>query len=388
MKKILIVMTTLGSGGAEKSLVNFLNELPPHKYDIDLLLFKKQGMFLKQVPNWVNVVETPVDIKKLYGLSGNKHNLTKLYATFMSQLHENDRGSRKAYRWEKYFSQKIDKLDKKYDVAIAYLSGEILYFVDEKVNAVKKLVWVHNDYNAAGHPKKYDIKHLHNMDIIVSISDECVDILKKEFPDLSDRIVCIPNIVSSKVVKTRAEEFYPKEYDKGKVNILSIGRLNSQKGFDMAISASKLIKDSGLDFRWYIIGNGDLEKKLKKQAADLGVSENVIFLGTRENPYPYIKNCTIFIQPSRYEGKSVVLDEAKILAKPIIATAYPTVMDQITDNIDGKIVTMNSEGIADGIINLLKKTDLMNDMVRYLKSHEYGNQFEIKKYMSVIENND
>ena len=386
MKKILFVMTSLYNGGAERSLVNLLNELPEEEYEIDLLLFKKKGMFLTQVPEYVNVMETPKSIDRMYNSIFNAGLLMpwKLAGNGISRVMTHNSREKRGFRWKYFYSPTISKLEKHYDVALAYISGEILYYVDEKVKADKKIVWIHNDYRAAGHPKKYDYEHLTNMDAIVSISDTCVDILKEEFPQLKNKIFMLENITSSTVLRKRAMEFSPKEYVDREINILSIGRLHEQKGFDMAIQAAGIMKKRGINFCWFVLGNGELESKLKKQISDEGVEDCFVLLGARENPYPYIKNCTVFVQPSRYEGKSVVLDEAKILAVPIVTTAYPTVGDQLEDGQEGLIAPMTSEGLAEGVLKVLEDTALYNRISGYLKSREYGNQKEILKYLKLI----
>lgn len=387
MKKILIVMSTLYNGGAERSLVNFLNELPDDQYDIDLLLFKREGMFMKQVPKFVNVLETPKELRCLYG-SVKKAGLlmpAKVVGTAISSVFTKNSREKRGFRWKYFYSHQIPKMEEKYDLAIAYISGEILYFVDEKVNADKKIVWIHNDYISAMHPKKYDYSHLKNMDKIISISDSCVDILKEVFPEFAHKVYCLPNLTSSLVLNKRADENYPIEYEKNGVNILSIGRLHEQKGFDMAIKAAKIMKEANYNFKWFVIGTGELESELKKQIQMANVEDCFILIGARENPYPYIKNCTVFVQPSRYEGKSVVLDEAKILAVPIVATEYPTVGDQLEDKVEGMVVPMNPEGIAEGLLEMARNDELRKKYSSYLASREYGNQKEIEKYIQLMD---
>ena len=386
MKKIIFVMQSLYNGGAERSLVNLLNELPKDKFDISLLLFKQEGMFLKQVPEDVHILDTPTSLKKLYSpvRKAGKFSLTKVYGTIKSKRIEKKAPEQAAYRWQKYYSPKIPELDKVFDIAVAYISGEVMYYVAEKIQAKSKYVWIHNDYRAAGHPKRYDFKYFKNMNGIVSISDECVKIFDEEFPEFKSKTYCIPNLISSTVIKKRSDEFYPSEYKKGAYKILSIGRLSKQKGFDLAIEAANKLKDRGILFEWYVIGSGELEAELKSEIARMGVSDCFILLGTRENPYPYIKNCAVFVQPSRWEGKSVVLDEAKILAKPIVSTAYPTVKDQILDGKEGIIVDMNPEAIADGIEILIRDEVKQQYLQGYLSTHEYGNQAEVKKYIELF----
>lgn len=309
----------------------------------------------------------------------------KLFGTGISRLAERESHRQAAYRWKHFYRHKIENLPKKYDVALAYTSGEIMFFVKDKVDAAKKYVWVHNDYRTGLHPKEYDKPYFREMDGIVSISKQCVDILKEEFPEFSDKIYYIENITSSKVIKKRADEFCPKEFSHDTVNILSVGRLMNQKGFDMAISAAAILKRAGFNFKWYIIGNGVLQKKLEQQIHQEHVEDCLILLGPKGNPYPYIKNCTIFAQTSRWEGKSVVLDEAKILGRPILATSYPTVFDEVNDGKEGIIVPMNPEGIAEGLKKLISDEQLRNTLSKFLQDHEYGNQEEVEKYVQLIE---
>ena len=388
MKKMIIVMPSLYNGGAERSLINLLNELPLDKYEIDLLLLKKIGMFIDQIPDGVNLLNTPKDIKHLYS-SLFKSGLVlpiRAFGNIVSKLFTQNSRERRGFRWKYFYGPLIKPIEKHYDIALAYISGEILYLVDEKISADKKIVWIHNDYRSAQHPKKYDYKHLKNMDAIVSISDACVNILKEEFPEFSSKIYMLENITSSVVVRNRSQEFYPNEFIKNQFNIVSIGRLHHQKGFDIAIDAAAEMKRENLDFHWFIIGTGELHEQLKKQIDTNGLQKYVKLLGARSNPYPYIKYCDLFVQPSRYEGKSVVLDEAKILGAPIIATAYPTVYDQLKDGKEGIIVPLSVEGLTDGIKDLMEHEQKRSILHENLIATDYGNQDEIKKYLTLLEN--
>ena len=352
MKKILFVMPSLRDGGAERSLVNLLTELPEDKYEIDLLLLKKQGTFLSQVPAYVNILEQPPVLKKLYGpvRKAGIYMPVKVFGNLLARIVKSGMGNQKAFMWEYFYKPVIDGLDKEYDVAVGYLGGESTYYIVDKVNAKRKIHWVHNDYRISGMPKKYDLKLFPKVDAVVTISEECLAILKEEFPQFKDKFYCI-----------------------------------EQKGFDMAISAASKLKKKGIKFKWFIIGSGSLKDKLNDQIEKENVKDYVELLGTKSNPYPYIKNCDIFIQPSRYEGKSVVIDEAKILARPIIATAYPTVNDQIHNDNEGLIVELNVDGIVDGIVALCSDDTKKQQITEYLNRHEYGNQNEVKKYINLME---
>ena len=182
-----------------------------------------------------------------------------------------------------------------------------------------------------------------------------------------------------------SEEFEVSEFEKNQFNVLSIGRLTRQKGYDFAIDAVKILKEKYSDIHWWIIGAGELEEQLKKQVKDNELEEYITFLGLRANPYPYIRSCDLLVQPSRWEGKSVVLDEAKILAKPILATNYSTIKDQLKDKKEGLITDISPNAIAEGIIELRENPPLYKSIQSYLDKHEYGNEREVAQYYKLLD---
>ena len=392
VKKLLFVMPSLYGGGAEKSLVNLLNLLDYSKYEIDLLLFKHEGLFLGQVPKEVNVLQTPISLKysfatldkeALNNIEAIKAGVIRYIGTVICKLFYKER--EKQARWECFYTYSINRLKGQYDVALAYLQGEASYYVIDKVVASKKYIWIHNDYDKMEGSDSFNKKYFKKANGVISVSDRCVEILKRTFPDLKNKFYMLPNLTSATFIRKLATESFPKEYVEGVPVLLSIGRLTRQKGFDFAIEAAAILKGKNILFKWFIIGTGELEKQLKAKINEKEVTDYIILLGARENPYPYIKNCDILVQTSRWEGKSVVLDEAKILCKPIVVTNYPTVYDQIDDGKEGMIVSMNTEDIADGIQKMLEKEELRNGFSKYLEVHEYGNQDEIQKYIDLIE---
>lgn len=386
MKKILFIINSLYNGGAERSLVNLLNELSPDQYDIHLLLFRREGLYLAQVPSYVHIIDPPNRVRQLYAPLKQCGALLpfKLLGDLGARFHERETRSRRAYRWDHCYTHLIPPLEGHYDTAIAYISGEVLFYLDDKVSADRKLVFIHNDYRTAHHPKKYDLLHFERMDAMISISERCVQILKEEFPQFKDKIFYLPNITSSTVVRQRALEFQPKEYN-CENTLLSIGRLSSQKGFDMAVSAAALLKKQHVPFQWFVIGSGEKKQELEQQIAREDVGDCFRLIGTRENPYPYMKHCAVLVQTSRYEGKSMVLDEAKILGTPIVSTCYPTVADQLLDGQEGIIVGMEPEAIADGIRRLLEQPAERERLSSYLLTHEYGNQAAVADYQKLID---
>ena len=393
-KNIFIVMTSLYNGGAERSLINLLNEIDYEKYEVDLLLFQKKGIFIEELPNMVNLIETPFEMSVLYGAKFKvsirylKLKFIRFIGTVYSKLVTKNIRIGKQLRWKKFFEKRIPKINKKYDIAIAYVNGEPVYFVGDKVNAQKKIAWVHNDYDAYKFnqkAKKFDKKYFEKFDAVISISDVCVDILKKNFPDISENFFMLPNISSAKTIEKKSNEFIPSEIKGDRINIISIGRLSYQKGFDIAIESAKILKEENIKYNWLIIGNGEDRKELKKMIEKNGVKDNVFLIGTQKNPYPYIKCCDIVVQSSRYEGKSVVLDEAKILKKLIVTTNYQSVHDQIIDKKEGIIVDIEPKKIAEGILLIINDKKVTKDISKYMADKQYDNVSEMKKYYEILE---
>ena len=216
MKKILFVMMSLYNGGAERSLVNLLSELPKEKYEIDLLLFRREGLFLSQIPQNVTMIDQTKGIKAFYGPLSKAGALggVKIFGTAISHLLESRGSDRAQCRWKYFYAPFIKKINTHYDVAVAYITGDTLGYVIDKVTADKKIVWVHNDYREGGFSKKYDYPYFKKVDEIVTISETCEKILKEEFPEFNEKIYCIPNITSSKLIRSRGSAFYPEEYQK------------------------------------------------------------------------------------------------------------------------------------------------------------------------------
>ena len=388
MKKMLIVMMHLGMGGAEKSLVNFLNELSPNDCKVDLLLFKKEGILLEQVPSWVSIIDTPRDVAVLYGSNpiNKKEKYLKcirywgtLCATM--QTHNNER--KQFVRWKKYYTKHIGQLKGKYDIAISYVSGEIMNYVVEKVDAPFKTTWVHTDYKASKGCPKDDEYYFEKLNKIITISDSCVNSIKDSFSQntIKQKVICLPNIVSAAFVKKLAEVKVDDAYqEKKSFKILSIGRLENVKGFDMAVEAAKILQDKKIDFEWLIIGEGSERKNLETLIGKYDLNNKMKLVGLKDNPYPYLNGCDIVVQSSRFEGKSIALDEAKIFGKPIISTNYPTVYDQLSKD-EGMITEMNPEAIAKGISVLYYNESQLNLIKEYLKSRNYGNASDVNKYI-------
>lgn len=372
-KSILFVIDSLSSGGAEKSLVSLLSILDYKKFEVDLLMFSIDGLYLPLVPEEVNILEELNYFK--YNKDNDKRNLRIEISKIKNSLLLRTPIYKKKYHSAQIISKNIfknlEKQRKKYDIAIAYSQGLPTYYVIDKVDANKKLSWINTDYKKAGYNTKFDVKYYEKYNYIVAVSEKNREVLEEVYPQFKDKIKVIYDIISPKLVIDMANKGkgYIDNFDG--IRILTIGRHVHLKGYDMAIDAAKLLKESGVNFRWYSIGEGELTNQLKKQVKDSGLEKEFIFLGTFTNPYPFVKQCDIYCQPSRFEGFGMAIAEAKILNKPIVVTNFDIVYDQIDNEINGIIADMNPDDISRAIINFInnseKKGSILKNMQRYNK---------------------
>ena len=269
-----------------------------------------------------------------------------------------------------------------YDLAISFLDPH--NYVIDKVLAKKKVCWIHTDYTRIDINVEQELPVWAGYDHIMSISPDVTRTFLQVFPSLKDKIVEMENILSADFISKRAEEFDASVELKGdSVKILSIGRFCEAKNYDNVPDICRRIREQGIDFRWYLIGYGN-DSLIRQRIHEAGMGDYVIILGKRSNPYPYIKACDIYAQPSRYEGKSVTVREAQMLCKPVVVTNYTTAPSQIQDGIDGRIVPMDNEGCAKGIADYILDKELRQRVVNFLQMHDYGNEKEIEKLYKLI----
>ena len=239
-----------------------------------------------------------------------------------------------------------------------------------------------------GMNKKIDEKYFENLHSIVTVSEECANILKQTFPGQQSKVGVIYNIVSPALINSMAnqekEMVFPEITDE--TIILSIGRLHYQKGFDLAITACKILIDKGYNIKWYIIGEGSERGSLERLIRKNNLEKHFILLGLKPNPYPYIKQADIYAQTSLFEGKSIAIDEAKILAKPILVTNFSTASDQIKNEENGLVVDIDAECIADGIAKMINNKNLIESYSSKLKQQHLGTESEIEKLYNLINN--
>lgn len=397
--RIFVAMHYMKIGGAETALVGLLNALDPARVDVDLFLYDHRGEMMQFIPEWVNllpqipkysVLERPiVELVKrgFWGIAAARmwaKRISKVAYKRSGSKIENNGGLDKMSKCTTPLLPKINP-SMTYDLAISFLTPHRI--VAEKVKAKKKIAWIHTDYTRVWVDAEEELKVWQKYDYVASISGDVTNTFLQVFPSLAPKIVEIENILSPSFVRKRAElEDTDKEFRQtDKISLLSIGRYSEQKNYDNVPDICKrLINKTKLNIKWYIIGYGGDEALIRQKIKEAGMEEHVILLGKRSNPYPYIKACDIYVQPSRYEGKSVTVREAQMLCKPVVVTNYPTAPSQIRSDVDGVIVPMDNEGCANGLAEVICDKPLQERIIAHLKTHDYGNESEVEKIYTLI----
>lgn len=395
--RIIILMHYMELGGAEMALLGLLGALDPGRVDVDLFIYSHQGPLMDYIPGHVNllpekgpysVIERPMGEALRRGHLGvvSGRLLAKWRYRNFRKKHpaDGDDGAIMQYVGN-CVTPVLPKINPEveYDLCISFLTPHNIG--RDKVRAKKRLAWIHTDYSTVSINPDLELPVWNSYDYIASISPEVTRSFLTVFPSLAAKIVDIENMLSSAFVLGRAEEKDVSRELTGDINLLSIGRYCNAKNYDNVPDIAKRMIGHGLvNFKWYIIGFGGSEALIKSKIKEAGMEENVILLGKKDNPYPYIKACDIYVQPSRYEGKSVTVREAQILGKPVAVTAYPTAPSQINDGVDGVIVPLDNEGCAQGIAKFIADTAQQDRISGYLRTHDYANSTEVEKIYQLM----
>ncbi|EOU1942548.1 glycosyltransferase [Clostridium perfringens] len=392
MKNILISSFDMEIGGVERSLISMLNNFDYESYNVDLMLYSHTGDFMELLPDKPNLLKEDkayktfrMSIKDVFKNRKIGIGLARIIAKINanSKLESESGYIQMQYMW-KYALPFLPNSNKEYDVAISYLWPH--YYVAEKVKAKIKIAWIHTDYSNIHTNIELDLDMWNKFDYIISISEKVTEAFISKYNSLKDKIIEIENITSPEFIKEMSNKEQTEIISSNEFfNIVSVGRLSYAKGFDNAIKALKILNEKGFkNIKWYLIGYGGDESMLKNLIKENNLEENFILLGKKMNPYPYIKACDLYVQPSRYEGKAVTVSEAQILGKPVMITNYTTAKSQVNHNIDGYITDLSVDGIANGIEFLYKDKELMKRLSKNCINYYYGNSHELQKLYKIF----
>lgn len=345
-KQVLIVIDSLGCGGAEKSLTALLPRLDYARMDVDLLVRARGGFNEARVPECVRLLDyRPHGIKARLGAAAYSLGFRLLDALGV-------RRHRAETLWA-LAGWSFPRMRRRYDVAIAYQQGVPTFFVADKVDAARKLAWINVDIATAGYRPGFCRRYYDRYDRIVAVSRLLRESLDTSTYADAGRLATVYDIVdTSEIRRMSGEHVNLKPLPAGALRIVTVGRMQPQKNYLLAVHTAAELKRRGISFLWHFVGGGSERPAVAAAAKRLGVADSIVFEGERANPYPWFAAADIYVQTSRFEGFGLTLAEARVLGKPVVTTDFGVARDQITDGHNGLIARMTPESVADKIAAL------------------------------------
>lgn len=398
MKKVLFVINTMGCAGAEKALIELLKKFPPQQYEVSLFVLLGQGELIHQIPAHVKMLnKNYCDISVL-----SKEGKKQLRKRILTRMFSHGSVFKNIpYLFQNLFSMikcgKIypDKLlwkvmadgawrtKEHYDLAVAYLEGGSTYYVNQHVHADKKATFLHVDYSRAGYNRKLDQECYLNYNRIFTVSDEVRESFLSEYPECEQKTEVFHNLINQEEIRHKAT--LPGGFDdeyRG-LRILTVGRLTAQKAYETAIDAMKLLKSKGIEARWYVLGEGELRGKLEQQIAQNDLKDHFILLGVKENPYPYYAQTDLYVHATRFEGKSIAIQEAQTLGCTIVVSDCSGNREQVEDGIDGLMCELTPQGICQAIMRLEKNEELRKKLGQKAAEKKISTE-DVRKLLSLL----
>ncbi len=360
-KKILLVSSSLSTGGLEKCLINLCDNFDYDKYEVDLYLFNEGRDLLPKLNKNVNLLSDSPYYADVYNRSfgSSVKTLLKMGKVGLA-LYRIGRFLRIRFGCKKFtqgdwknMKKTMLKLNKHYDIAIGFEEGSACYYVADCVDADVKLGWIHTDIKKINNNKKLDESAFRKLDSVITVSQNSLRNLREVYPTFADKFKCIilPSLLNYDEVNSLAQESNKMIGDE--LNILSVGRLVELKGFHLCVPACRRLLDEGYKIKWYVAGEGDFRKDIEAEIEKYGVKDSFILLGNCSNPYTYMNGADICVQPSSYEGYGMAVFEEKYFKKPVVVTDIPSYLEMITDMKNGVIVKRTSDEIYRGVKYLL-----------------------------------
>ncbi|WP_341519202.1 glycosyltransferase [Bacillus paramobilis] len=396
-KKILFMVINMNIGGTEKALLNMIAEIPKEKYEVTILMLEKKGEFLNFIPKGVRI-EYVKDYEEMQCILNKPTRL--VIADFIKQrkivkalqlavLYVISKVMKERSVIFKYCLQNYEGAYKNYDIAIAYAGPMdfISYFVANKVEARRKIQWIHFDIEKIYFNKHFVNKVYKKFQHVFVVSDVGKIKLTQTVPELINKTETFLNIISPEMICKMANEGIGFADDFEGVRILTVGRLSIEKGQDLTISVLAKLKEAGFNVRWYCIGDGKERGMYEKLVENYDVQGDYIFLGAVSNPYPFMKQCDLYVQPSRYEGYCITLAEARCFNNPIISTDFTGASEQIIHNHNGLIVQFDEQQMYDSIVQILSDKSLEGRFRKNIEKEVVDTREELKKLYKIANSN-
>ena len=400
MKKILFVVNTLGRAGAETALLELLRRLERYGHQVFLYVIMGQGEMAEQLPSYIRLLNQEFSRESVLTPRGKRIMMKTVFRAF---FRNGDFGGKVRYFGKRYsemqksgrvqtdkalwriLSDGAECFDETFDLAVAYIEGASAYYVADHVKAARKCAFIHIDYGSAGYTREMDRDCWDSFDRIFTVSEEVKGHFLAVYPEYTAKVGVFPNLLDQDRIRSRAEEKPEISDSFDGFRLLTVGRLTVQKAYDIAIEAMKLIKDAGYRARWYVLGEGDQRKKLEKKIAALGLQEDFRLLGAVGNPYPYYKQADLYIHATRFEGKSIAIQEAKALGCAVIASDCNGNREQIEDGVDGILCELTPHAVADAVCGLLEDEEKRRALGREAAKRQNGQSGQLDMLLRLLE---
>ena len=385
-KKILFIISNLQTGGVSKSMTSLVNVVDRKRYDVSLMIVSPNGPFMELLPTDLRLITNPVwtaltgHMAGLWYLLKSRHLLLALGHCFRLLV-----GLFSKAAAGEMIAAMMPGIDEEFDTIVDFNGQQQCYYMVNKLKARKKITFFHSDYKKWPFYYSSDKKYFPLVDSIWTISETCVDSLKVYFPALSEKIRLMENITSLDLIEKMSLQFVPDDIRMDIPTIVTVGHVCEGKGSHWAIESAAILKRKGLNFRWYFIGSNPDKEYYNRLCKQFDVADRIVFSGIKINPYPYMRAATIVVHPSQYEGKSIALDETKLLCKPVVVTNFSTVKDQFSDRCNASICEMNPESIAHAVEELISDEKLRSRYASALLEQRRDNVSEVDKLYAVFD---
>lgn len=357
MKKILFAVNNMNINGIKTSMLDLVSLLDPDEYEITIFLFEKRGALLEEIPENCNVVcyDEFSRIKEMAYLpfAPAIKNLfkKKQYFTVLSYMAVSlaSRMARDKGILYQYLFRKFPQIKEKFDYAMSYFGplDVLSYYVLNKISAHMKIQWIHFDISKINFDKNFARKFYVRFDKVVAVSRKAQKVMLEVLPNLQTECFILPAAAEKVVKKSKIDTVC---YRKDRFQIITIGRLTRQKGPDMAVHLANRLKESGFSFEWHFVGGGEMYDELVRMIKKFGLEQVFYLEGEQLNPYRFLPNADLYVQPSRHEGYCLTIQEAKIMGLPIVCTDFAGADEQIIDGKTGVIVDMDEDALFHAIV--------------------------------------
>lgn len=374
MKKILFMAEYMLCGGVEKSLLTLLNTIDKNRYSITLLLLKKKGILLSEIPDGVKIMELELPEDEEYDiLYGRKAALKKSlkekkYYSFIKKAVRgvtltimSNSNEKKRVKYYQSIAKKFPVLTEEYDVAIDYMGYGLIntFYIAEKVRAKTKISWIHFEPSKAMKDFSSFKVFFKKYNYIFCVSKQILLDMENILPEYKKKFKVFYNIVDKNKLNDLAQIGNTFDCEDGKINILSIGRLDLQKGFDIGINVVERLLKDGYLIKWWIVGDGPQKQELENILKNKDLTKDIVLLGQHTNPYGYLSKCDIYFQPSRHEGYGIAVAEARAFYKPILSTNFAGAQEQLKNMVTGKIANCSEDELYIGMREILDDKGLL-----------------------------